>query len=74
MIIIMNITEALNILELSGISATDLKLDIVQKQYRKIALKCHPDKNGNTTESCKKFQELRDAYELVLKMLDEDVN
>lgn len=74
MIIIMNITEALNILELSGISATDLKLDIVQKQYRKIALKCHPDKNGNTPESCKKFQELRDAYELVLKMLDEDVN
>jgi hypothetical protein len=70
----MNITEALNILELSGISATDLKLDIVQKQYRKIALKCHPDKNGNTSESCKKFQELRDAYEIVLNMLDEDVH
>jgi curved DNA-binding protein CbpA len=37
-------------------------LEILKKQYRKLALKNHPDKNGNTEESKQKFQEINEAY------------
>ena len=40
----------------------DLSLDYLKKQYRKLALKNHPDKNGNTDESTKKFQKINEAY------------
>jgi len=34
----------------------------IKKAYRKLALKHHPDKNGNSAESVKKFQEISGAY------------
>jgi curved DNA-binding protein CbpA len=40
----------------------DLSLEYLKKQYRKLALKNHPDKNGNTDESTKKFQKINEAY------------
>ena len=40
----------------------DLTLEYLNKQYRKLALKNHPDKNGNTPESNEKFQKINEAY------------
>ena len=40
----------------------DLSLEYLKKQYRKLALKNHPDKNGNTPESNEKFQKINEAY------------
>ena len=68
----MDITEALTIMDLHAATANSLTPKSVQRQYRKLALKRHPDKNGNTAESCTSFQELGDAYGIVIKMVDTD--
>ena len=41
----------------------NITLEYLKKQYRKMALKYHPDKNGNTPESSLKFQQINEAYE-----------
>lgn len=41
----------------------NISLEYLKKQYRKMALKYHPDKNGNTPESTLKFQQINEAYE-----------
>jgi hypothetical protein len=38
----------------------------LKKQYHKLALLHHPDKNGNTDESKLKFQDINEAYEFLL--------
>ena len=45
----MNHTEAFEILEidLRVISPNDITLEYLKKQYRRLALKNHPDKNNN---------------------------
>jgi len=55
----MDYNTALNTLE---ITYTDLTLKNLTKQYRKLALKHHPDKNGNTSESNEKFKQLNESY------------
>ena len=37
--------------------------DDLKKIYRKMALKLHPDKNGDTEEAKLNFQELNEAYQ-----------
>ena len=44
----------------------DCSLTELNKRYRIMALKLHPDKNGNTPEATTAFQELNAAYRMLL--------
>lgn len=75
----MNYKKAFNILEidLSQISYNDISTDYLKRQYKKLALKNHPDKNGNTLESNEKFKEINEAYHYLrkeFKNLNQDEN
>lgn len=59
----MDILTACNILELE--TTWGLTIDQLKKHYHKMALLNHPDKNGNTIESTKKFQMIQEAYEVL---------
>ena len=43
-----------------GASDSDLK-----KAYRRLAMKCHPDRNPGDVEAEAKFKELSEAYEIL---------
>jgi len=60
----MDYKRAFEILEidLSCIHYKDISLEYLKKQYRKLILKNHPDKNGNTPESNEKFKQIHEAY------------
>jgi len=60
----MNYKDAFEILEidLSSVGYNDMSLEYLKKQYRKLALKHHPDKNGNTFESNEHFKKINEAY------------
>lgn len=45
-----------------GVEPSSSKTEI-KKAYRTLSMKYHPDKNNNTEESKKKFQEINEAYE-----------
>ena len=45
--------------------ARDATPDEIKKQYRKIALKYHPDRNPGNKESEEKFKEAAEAYEVL---------
>lgn len=59
----MNLTDALNVLEIENISK--LTVDSLKRKYHKMALQHHPDKNGNTSESTERFQKIQEAYVLL---------
>lgn len=61
----MDITKAFDILEINAyeISYNDLTLEYLKKKYHKLALRNHPDKNGNTPESNEKFKQINQAYD-----------
>jgi curved DNA-binding protein CbpA len=65
----MNYKEAFEILEIdmADISYSDITYEYLKKQFRKLALKHHPDKNGNTMESTEKFKKINEAYNYLKK-------
>ena len=64
----MNIQKALGILELDC-DIKYLTTETLKKKYYKLALKNHPDKNGNT----QKFQEINEAYVFLNNNLNDEI-
>lgn len=56
----MDIQTACEILEIDIIKIVDA--DYVRRQYRKMALQHHPDKNDGSKESSEKFKAINEAY------------
>jgi len=53
-----------NFYEILGVSETASQEDI-KKNYRKLSLQYHPDRNHNSVESTTKFQNISAAYEII---------
>jgi hypothetical protein len=60
----MDYKTALETLEFDFINTKydELTLESLKKRYRKLALKHHPDKNGNTTKSNEQFKKINESY------------
>jgi len=60
----MDYVKAFDILEIdiSKINISEITCYTLKKQYHKLALKYHPDKNGNTPESNDKFKKIKESY------------
>ena len=69
---LMNYKTALEILEIdmSEKKYSDVNLEYLKKQYHKLALQNHPDKNGNTKESKEKFQAINEAYDYLKREIN----
>jgi DnaJ-class molecular chaperone len=67
----MDYNNAFKILEIDFIDSNyeDLTLEYLKKKYRKMALKCHPDKNGNTNQSTEHFKKINEAYNYLKKQI-----
>lgn len=72
----MDYTNAFIILDIdiNEVSYSNLTLEYLKKQYKKMALKHHPDKNGNTPESKEKFQQINEAYNFLKREMSDELN
>lgn len=51
--------------DILGVEPTATEVEL-KKAYRKQAIKCHPDKNANDPKAAEQFQELGEAYGILL--------
>jgi hypothetical protein len=67
----MDLQSALDELEilLDEVELTNLDQEYIKKQYRKMALKWHPDKNDDDEYSTTRFQKINEAYNFLQKEL-----
>jgi len=65
------IQKYLDILELNY---DELSKERIKKQYYKLALKYHPDKNGNSTEANENFKNINEAYLFFINEYDDNTN
>jgi len=76
----MNYKKAFEILEIdmNEHKYNEITLENLKKQYRKLALKNHPDKNGNSAVSNEKFKQINEAYHYLKRefkhLSSEDMN
>jgi curved DNA-binding protein CbpA len=70
----MDFKTAFEILEidLSQTNYNDITLEYLKEQFRKLALKNHPDKNGNTSVSNEKFRQINEAYNYLKREIKTD--
>ena len=69
----MDIQIACNLLDIDDLTRgnyTNLTYDYVKRKYHKMALKWHPDKNGNTVEATQRFQKINEAYTYLITELE----
>ena len=64
----MDIQRAAEILEIELIHIVNKPL--IKKQYHRLALQYHPDKNDNKMESTEKFKQINEAYTYLINMTD----
>jgi hypothetical protein len=69
----MDVFQACVFLDISSEEWASLDMDMVNRQYRKMSLKCHPDKNRDDKGACERFRQLSDAKKKMEEYLDEDV-
>ncbi len=55
-------TQLYDVLELDSIDATEQQ---IKKQFRRLSRKYHPDKNRNDPNAAAKFEQIREAYEVI---------
>lgn len=67
----MRLKEAFLILELPPSIGKTYTMSEVKKQYHQLALKYHPDKNGNGEDFTKKLQQINEAYHTIQTHLNE---
>jgi len=70
----MNLNDAFDTLEIDINKKSTICKEHIKKQYRKLALKYHPDKNGNTEESNERFKKINEAYNYLNNLYSEDVD
>lgn len=62
----MDIDKSLKLFGLNYQDFERIEIYEIKTIYKKLALKYHPDKNGNTLDSSEKFREINDAYNTLL--------
>ena len=60
---IKKIKEAPTYYDIFDVTVATFDETVVRKAYRKLALRLHPDKNGNSDQAKREFQDLQERYE-----------